>query len=344
MDGEFVFFRDSTVGDFYDYYSPQRMRSMAVAHNFGVGISWMLLNHITDEARAQANMRTFIDWHRMHDTWRCQDGRVAPDTILEWGLNDPELEYLPYWRESGAIPVSDDLLCSVWRGRDRAIVMAFSRATLDSDPREAHVRLNVDALGLVPVQAWDGAVTVKEIGAAIGGGLPSNTPRDPEVLFDPATGAVTIPGLKPRTARYIGLRILDHEAVERTRAGFKAIGQEQALSEEMLDWGVAGPDTQFLPAATVEAIKAPERIEVAMWRRADRVLLAVRNAGDAIATGVEVDIDLDALDLAPERPWQEFIRVRGFGGAAPALDFHARKLSVGTLAAGEIRWIGVRRY
>jgi len=96
MDGEFVFFRDATTGDFSDFYSPERMRSMAVAHNFGISVSWMLLNYKTNDASKWRLFRNFIDWHRMHDTWRCQDGRIPPNSILEWGLNDAALQYLPY--------------------------------------------------------------------------------------------------------------------------------------------------------------------------------------------------------------------------------------------------------
>ncbi len=344
MDGEFVFFRDATAGDSYDYYLPPRMRAMAVPHNFGVSVSWMILNHVTEPQKRLRNMRTFIDWHRMHDTWRCQDSRVPPDSILEWGLNDPDMEYLPYWRANHVQPQAEALLASVWRKPGRAIVVVFSEDDKTAGARDVAVTIDLAALGLAPARDWDGAVVVKEIGTTIGGGMPRDTPRDPEVAFDPATGTLSIPGLAPRTARYIGIRVLEQADTERVAAGFTAIGQAEALDEALLDWGLVGPDTQVVAAGKAGAIRAAEAISTTLWRRADRVLLAVTNTGETPAQGVTLAVDLDALGLVPELPWQEFIRARGFHGTRPTLDFHARTLSLGTIPGGETRWVGLRRY
>ncbi len=339
MDGEFVFFRDATVGDFSDFYSPQRLRSMAVAHNFGVAVSWMLLNYKTDEASKWRLFRNFIDWHRMHDTWRCQDGRVPPDAILEWGLNHEAVEYLPYWRQNGVTVQNDNLLSSVWRKPGRAIVMVFSQSAMGTAPRDVAIKVDMAALGLA-----GGNVVVKEIGANIGGGMPGNTPRDPQVEYDPASGTIRIPGLARGTARYIGIRTLSQADVDRAQAGFAAIGQAEALDEAMLDWGLVGPDVRFVPAGRATAVKAEDpALQTAMWQRGDRVLVAVRNTGDKAVPGT-LSVDLEALKLTPKLPWQEFIRARGFHGTNPRLDFHARQVSVGNIPAGETRWIGLRRY
>ncbi len=339
MDGEFLFFRDSTVGDFSDFYSPERMRSMAVGHNFGATVSWMLLNYKTDDASKWRLFRNFIDWHRMHDTWRCQDSRIPPDSILEWGLNDEALVYRPYWRENGITPQNDELLSSVWSKPGRAIVMVFSQSARGTDPRDVAVTVDLAKLGL----AGDDVV-VKEIGANIGGGMPRTTPRDPQVAFDPATGSISIPGLVRGTARYIGIRTLAQADIDRAQAGFAAIGQAEALDEAMLDWGVVGPDVRFVPAGQVGAVTAEDAaLQTAMWQRGDRVLLAVTNTGEERVAGT-LSVDLDALKLTPELPWQEFIRARGFHGSNPRLDFHGRSVSVGNIPAGETRWIGLRRY
>jgi hypothetical protein len=344
LDGEFVFFRDATEGDFVDYYSSRRMRSMAVSHNWGTQNSWMMLNHVTDPQRQWRHHRTYTDWQRMHDTWRGQDGRVPPETILEWGLNDARLAYLPYWRNPALTANADDLLISAWTMPGRAIVLLFNHADKASAPRDAQVTVDLKALGLLPQQAWAGGVVVKEIGGAIGGGMPGNTPKDPDVSFDPATGSISVPGLKPRTARYIGIRVQEQADVARLRQEFAAVGHGAELTEAMLDWGLAGKETKFQPAGTVTAVKCAEpAVQLAMWHRADRILLAATNTA-AKAAAVTVDIDLDTLKLTPQLPWQEFLRVRDFNGGRSSLDFAARKLALGTLKPGEVRLVGVRRY
>jgi len=236
--------------------------------------------------------------------------------------------------------LNDRLLSSVWRQPGRAIVMVFSESTIGSAPRDVAVKLDLAALGLT-----GDTVVVKEIGTAIGGGMPGNTPRDPQIEFNPATGTVQISGLVRGTARYIGIRTHSQADIDRAQAGFAAIGQAEALDEAMLDWGVVGPDMRFIPAvrAATMLTAANAGLQTAMWQRGDRVLLAVINTGDKTVPGT-LNVDLDALKLTPELPWQEFIRARGFHGTNPRLDFHARTVSVGNIPAGEVRWIGLRRY
>lgn len=337
LDGEFVFFRDATVGDFVNFYPSARMRAMATSHTWGPQHSWMMLNHITDQARYWREHRVYTDWQRLHDTWRGQDGRVPPDSMLDWGLNDERLVYTPYWRATAATGTADNLLVSAWTLPDRALLLVFNadgKAT-----RDGKVTVDQKALGLPA-----GEVTVKEIGDAIGNGLPTTTPKDPEVAFDPASGTLAVPGLQPHTARYVGIRVQAPADLERVRREFAAVGHGAELTEAMLDWGLVTAATRFRPAGQTPEVKsdAPQ-VQVALWQLTDRVLLAVTNSGEQDIP-VTVGIDLDKLGLTPRLPWQEFIRVRSFDAGNANLDFHGRKLSLGVLKPGQVRLVGVRRY
>jgi hypothetical protein len=337
LDGEFVFFRDATIGDFVDFYPSARMRAMATSHNWGTQNSWMMLNHITDQTRYWREHRIYTDWQRMHDTWRGQDNRVPPDSILEWGLNDARLVYTPYWRSRAATGGSSNLLVSTWTLPDRALLLVFNAD--GKAARDGKVTVDLKGLGLPT-----GEITVKEIGGAIGNGLPADTPKEPEVAFDPASGTLAVPGLQPHTARYIGIRVQAPADLERVRREFAAVGHGAALTEAMLDWGLVGNETAFLPPGQATGVKSETpATQAAMWRLTDRVLLAVVNTGEQ-EVPVTVGVDLDKLGLTPQLPWQEFIRVRDFDGGNANLDFHARQLSLGVLKPGQVRRVGIRRY
>lgn len=324
LDGEWAQLTDATPRDWVDYYPTDRMRVMSVAQNFGVQVSWMSLFHINDKERFNRVFRGFVDYQRLHDTWTGQDGRFPPDSILEWGLNDERLDYIPYWRNTAFTTKAEKLLLSTWKMPGRAIVMVFNNADQASAPRDVAVKLDAAGLGLA------GELVVKEIGANIAGGMPGDTPKDPDVTFDAATGAISIPGLKPHTARYVGIRVQEPAEVARVRKELAGVGAQ--LTDAMLDWGLVAKETKFVPGAPV-----------AMWQLPDRVLFAVTNTGDK-EQPVTIDVDLDKLGLTPQLPWQEFIRVRDFDGGKSSLDFYGRKLSLGSVKPGQVRLVGVRRY
>jgi hypothetical protein len=342
LDGEWGELTDATPRDWVDYYPTDRMRVMSIAENFGVQVSWMSLFHIQNKERFTRVFRGFTDYQRLHDTWTGQDGRFPPDSMLEWGLNDERLTYIPYWRNTALTSTADQLLISTWKMPGRAIIMVFNNADQASTPRDVTVSADLKALGVLPQRAWAGGVVIKEIGANIAGGMPGDTPRDPDVTYDAATGAIGIPGLKPHTARYIGIRMQEPADVERIRGELASVGAQH--SDALLDWGIAAKETTFVPAGKVTAVKcAAPAVQVAMWQLPDRVLLAVTNT-DAKAQPVTLDVSLNQLGLVPQLPWQEFIRVRDFDGGKSSLDFYERKLSLGTLKPGQVRLVGIRRY
>ena len=86
-----------------------------------------------------------------------------------------------------------------------------------------------------------------------------------------------------------------------------------------------------------------------MWKLPDRVLLAVQNTDREQAQDAAIELDLDALGLTPQLPWQEFVGVRDLwpsNAQAPlaSLDYHNRTLAIEGLAPQAVRLIGIRRY
>ncbi len=333
LDGEWAEITDATDRDWVDFYPTDRMRVMSIAENFGVQVSWMGLFHIKDPVRLARVNRGFIDYQRLHDTWTGQDGRFPPDSILEWGLNDARLEYEPYWRNTAVTSPDKDLLVSTWRLKDRVLLMVFNYNRTQT--KDATLKVDPKAFG------WPAAVGVaRELGAC----------GDPGVTFDAATGALTVPGLLPHTARYIGIRNHDPAALERFVQSLAAAGNTSpALPEALLDYGLVSPATKAFTWGTFAQVKPTDAaVQVAAWQLPDRILLALKNAGAATADAV-LTVDLDTLGLVPQLPWQEFIRVRDFAESAkppPAsvLDFYGRKLTIPKMAPAEVRWVALRRY
>ena len=85
-----------------------------------------------------------------------------------------------------------------------------------------------------------------------------------------------------------------------------------------------------------------------MWQLPDRIVLAVHNTDGKTAKNADIQLDLDALNLTPKLPWQEFIGVRQLvaeeKAPPPILDFYGRRLTLKALPPAGGRVIGVRRY
>jgi len=376
LDGEWAEITNATPRDWVDFYPVERMRPMAVAENFGTIISWMCLFHVTDKEREKRLFRGFMDYQRLHDTWTGQDGRFPPQAVLDFGLNDERLEYVPYWRNTAFVTDDKDILVSQWRlhvTEDRVLVLVFNnnreqtkdvkllvRAKMTGDGRPGELEL-----GLHDCVAWE----LGECG-------------DPGVSFDRKAMTLSVPALQPHTARYVGLRS-EPEWLRATRSmqlqfeGIRGIhdpgpgkwgkelwaaldaiprdphaeGKRALVPEVLLDWGFAGDEqnvtfTRFGAPKKGIASGDPE-VDTAMWQQRDRVLLAIVNTNEKTAKDVTLSIDLDALGLVPKLPWQEFVRVRTFGAPKTpeaTLDFYARKLTVPKLEPKMVRLVGVRRY
>ncbi|MGD0089189.1 MAG: glycoside hydrolase domain-containing protein [Planctomycetota bacterium] len=340
LDGEWAEITDATPRDWVDFYPVQRMRPMALAENFGTLISWMSLFHVSDKEREKKLFRGFMDYQRLHDTWTGQDGRFPPQAVLDFGLNDERLQYVPYWRNKELLSDDKDLLVSQWRLPGRVLLLVFNNNR--EQTKEAQFKLDFDALGLgKPEQC-----SISELGGC----------GDPAVLLNSQARLLAVPGLLPHTGRYIGLRTEREEDLKRVLAAFGTVAAhvnaQNRLSGanpvELLDWGLVSPQTEWLGFQAVHEVACSDaEVEIAAWRQPDRVLLVVANMNAAKAKDVKLDIDLGALGLVPKLPWQEFVRVRTFAPekTPPAtLDFYERKLNIPKLEPKTVRLVGVRLY
>jgi len=315
------------------------MRALNTPQNYGVPLTWMSINQITDPVRKGRVWRGFYDWTRFHDcNWYGWDGYRLRDTLIDWGLNDERLRYVPHWRNTAITSADPEVLVAYWQLPGRVFAMAFNHN--GKEVKNAALKVDFAALGLT-----GGPVTVRDLRGIDGhnGQLPKDQ-LDPAPTLDVGTSTMAVPGLEPHTARYIGLRVENPADLERLKAEFQAVGNGAAVSDEMLDWGLAEKPARFLAAGQATAVKAADpAAKVAMWQLPDRVLIAVVNTGEK-PMPVAVDIDLASLGLVPQLPWQEFVRIRDFDGGQTKLDFHGKKLDLGVVQPGKARLVGVRKY
>ena len=77
-------------------------------------------------------------------------------------------------------------------------------------------------------------------------------------------------------------------------------------------------------------------------------LLSIGGTDDTAARDAAIRLDLDALGLRPQLPWQEFIGVRDLnpadGEENPSLDYHNRTLHVESIAPQSVRLVAIRLY
>ena len=245
---------------------------------------------------------------------------------------------MPHWRNTAITSADPEVLVAYWQLPGRVFAMAFNHD--GKEVKNAALKVDFAALALT-----GGPVTVRELRGIDGhnGQLPKDQP-DPAPTLDAGTSTVAVPGLEPHTARYIGLRVETPADLERLGKEFEAVGHGAAVSEEMLDWGLAEKPATFFAAGKAPAMQANDpAAKVAMWQLPDRVLVAVVNTTEK-PMPVTLDIDLANLGLVPQLSWQEFVRVRDFGGGTSKLDFHGRKLDLGVVKPGQPRFVGVRKY
>jgi len=121
------------------------------------------------------------------------------------------------------------------------------------------------------------------------------------------------------------------------------------MPQSILDWGLNGEGVAYHPYWRNPHVEcADQDILVSLWRLPDRVVVGVFNYHRKQAKDVSLKIDLDALGLVPQLPWQEFIGVRDLytqeGAPACALDFYGRTLTLKALEPHSGRFIGIRKY
>jgi hypothetical protein len=165
--------------------------------------------------------------------WYGWDGYRPRDTLIDWGLNDERLRYVPHWRNTAITSADPEVLVAYWQLPGRVFAMAFNHD--GKEVKNAALKVDFAALALT-----GGPVTVRELRGIDGhnGQLPKDQP-DPAPTLDAGTSTVAVPGLEPHTARYIGLRVSNPAELERLKAEFQAVGNGAAVSDEMLDWGLA---------------------------------------------------------------------------------------------------------
>lgn len=155
LDGEFHRLTDESTADWVDGYPPERMRSLSVAHNWGVAITWMdhiAIKNPVERAKVEAGKSWYL---RLYDSW------IPPRQVMEWGINDPRVEFIPFWRNGKYLKVSDsDLLVSMWRLPDRVLLCVYNYA---KQARSATIHIDLDKLELVPHNMWTEHIGIQDI-------------------------------------------------------------------------------------------------------------------------------------------------------------------------------------
>jgi hypothetical protein len=121
------------------------------------------------------------------------------------------------------------------------------------------------------------------------------------------------------------------------------------MPDGALDWGLNDERVIYHPYWRNSLVEtSDEDILVSMWQLPDRVILGVFNYNREKRKDATLVVDLEKLNLVPQKKWQQFVRVRdlwsGDQGPASRLDFHARKLTVKKINPHRLRLIGIRRY
>ncbi len=128
------------------------------------------------------------------------------------------------------------------------------------------------------------------------------------------------------------------------------IPQLSVMPQSVLDWGINSESTVYHPYWRNPFVTSTDKdVLVSLWQLPDRVMLGVFNYDRKQSKDVTLQINLDALNLTPQLPWQEFLGVRDLWKAdrmAPnaTLDFANHTLTVRGLQPHTIRLIGIRRY
>ena len=118
----------------------------------------MHLIHFRDRERYFHAYRGMMDFVRLHDSsWYWQDGYRPPEAILDFGLNDPRLQYVPYWRNDLVTSRDAELRIACWTLPDRLLVVAFNAN--NHETKDAALEFHREGLH------WPagGALTIREL-------------------------------------------------------------------------------------------------------------------------------------------------------------------------------------
>ena len=367
LDGERDWNLDATDRDWIDYYPKERMRSLSVPHNWGVGICWMSNFTSSDKARLFEQKTRQSEYICMHDSWinpyisPAQHVREMPQPILDWGMNGESVSYEPYWRKTYADSGDEDVLVTVWRIPDEAAgrilvgVFNYNR----EKAKDVSVTIDLEKLG------FDGnALVMNDLSLDYTRGLLASQKNEQQIAnfqrvlaglgesatFDAKKGALRIKNLAPHRGRFIGVGAVDEVALATVKTQLPPwLGSE--VPEKTRDFGIAHWRTRYIPEGTTMAATCVdgqgtkrEDVLLGMWKRDDRIVLSVYNNGDK-QTDAEISLNMLYLGLTKRLLWQEFVRAAALhGDSKVTLDYYNNKVIVHGLAPKTGVLVGIRRY
>ena len=151
LDGEAHLIREDSSFDYVDGWPVDRMRALSCSHNFGYHVTWMD-KIVFRGPEAMALRRQQFDYIRMFDSWGTHNYEIITGRMLRWGINDPDVEYVPFWRNPHVESGDEDVLVSTWRLPDRVMLGVFN---YDGEKaREVELEVDLEALDLIPEKPW----------------------------------------------------------------------------------------------------------------------------------------------------------------------------------------------
>lgn len=122
------------------------------------------------------------------------------------------------------------------------------------------------------------------------------------------------------------------------------------MPQNVLEWGINDKATVYHPywRNTLVTSGDPD-VLVSMWQLPDRVVIGVFNYNRDRKKVVSLKLDLKALNLVPELPYQEFVQTKDLWKVNEeqpdsVLDFHKQELNLKNLPPHTLQLIGIRRY
>ncbi len=335
LDGERNWNLDSSPEDWVDGMPITRMRSKSSPHNWGVGICWMGNMESTDRSKIDAAKRLQGQWVWMHDSWLNpyipQLSRM-PDRVLDWGLNDAQTVYHPYWRNPFVTCADQDVLVSLWRTGDRVTLGVFNY--VKDKTKDAEIKVDLAKLGLDSKQVYARRLWAE----------PGNEAA-PELNPD---GTLKVKALPGHRLVLIGLAAPTAPEIERAAKALPTwvVG---GLPPSVLDFGLVRQETKHFGSGQAPGVtSADAAIEVGLWQLPDRVMLLVYNSDEKAAKDAVLKLDLAALGLEQKLIWQQLVGVRQLyaqeNAPAPSLDYYGGTLTLKGLPAKGGRLVAIRRY
>ena len=333
LDGERNWDLDSSPLDWVDNMPIERMRSMSIPQSWGVAICWMANMDGADRPARDLAKQIQAQWVWMHDSWRntyIPQLPVMPEPVLDWGTNNAK--YHPYWRNEFVTGTDPDLLVSLWRTPERIVLGLFNHGKDGAIDDE--LRIDLAELGLDPQRAY-----ARTLWDMFGG----------QATLDETGSVLQVRDLPSHRLLLVGLAEVDPSALE--QAGGRLPAQYGgSVPSSVVDFGLVHEETQYHASGTSSALGwDDDALNVGLWQRSDRILLSIENTDDTAARDAAIRLDLDALGLRPQLPWQEFVGVRDLNPtdgeeATASLDYHNGTLHVESIAPQSVRLVAIRLY